>query len=281
LAEPSFDRGCFERLLTTRWLGRRSVVHAELSSTNDAAWEALAAGAPDGLVVVADFQTRGRGRGGRAWRSAPRKGLALSLLLRRGCERPALGVVPLLSGLALALGLDRLGIPARLKWPNDLLLGERKLAGVLVESRGPSSIGTVDAPAVVIGVGVNVSQRAEDFPPELLRPESGAAHPATSLALEGHDTTREAVAAEWLNAFEPLWVELGERGREPILDAWRCRASFWGEEVRVRTASGVITGVARTLDGDGRLVLELESGERIAVLAGDLEPAAPRQPSPR
>jgi BirA family biotin operon repressor/biotin-[acetyl-CoA-carboxylase] ligase len=264
LAEPLFDRRAFERGLATRRMGRTLVVRAEAPSTNDLAWEALASGTPDGTAVVADAQPAGRGREGRSWHLAPGKGLALSLVLHQGCDRRQAGTLPLVAGLALAQALERLGLVATLKWPNDLLVGTRKLAGVLCESRRLPS-GT---DAAVVGVGVNVTQQQHDFPEAL----HGL---ATSLAMEGRRTAREAVAAGFLNALEPLWVEHQEGGRAAVLDAWRRRAGYWGRMVTVRTPAGPVSGVARDLSPEGGLVLRLESGHEVVALAGDLEVASP------
>jgi len=269
LADPRFDRGRFEARLGTRFVGRRLLARAEVESTNDVAWEALAQGMPDGTTVVADAQTRGRGRAGRAWQTGPGKGLALSVLLHAGCEmRPGgRGALPLAAGLALARALDRLGARAELKWPNDLLIGGRKVAGILCESR-LGAAAEVAADAFVVGAGVNVGEEPADFPPVL----EGS---ATSLAIEGVSTSREEVAAEFLNALETLWTELEEGDRGVVLAAWRERASFWGRTVRVRTPGGEVTGVARGLSDGGGLVLDREGGGEVTVLAGDLELPGP------
>lgn len=265
MAESTFDRARFGARLTTRLLGRNLLARGMVESTNDTAWEALAGGAPEGTVVVADVQTRGRGRAGRRWHTEPGKGLALSVLLPLGCDRGLLGVLPLGVGLALARALERLGVAVELKWPNDLLRGGRKLSGVLCESRGATPRADAGAGVVaVIGAGVNVSERRGDFPPEIRER-------TTSLALEGFALDREAVAAEFLNALEPLWAALEEGGHKEVLDAWRARASFWGTVVQVRTPAGEVRGVARTLDAGGGLVLGLDSGEETTVLAGDVE----------
>ncbi|MEK7823568.1 MAG: biotin--[acetyl-CoA-carboxylase] ligase [Candidatus Eisenbacteria bacterium] len=262
MAEPTFDRRAFERRLATRRFGRTLIVRSETPSTNDLGWDALAAGTPDGTLVVTDAQPHGRGREGRAWHLAPGKGLALSLVLYQGCDRRQADTLPLLAGLALAHALEALGVDATLKWPNDLLAEGRKLSGILCESRRSPS-GT---DAAVIGVGVNVTQQRDDFPAEL----RGS---ATSLALEGCRTTREAVAAGFLNALEPLWVGLQDGSRDSVLEAWKRRAGFWGQVVTVRTPAGPVTGVARDLSADGGLVLRLEGGGEVVVLAGDLEVA--------
>ena len=267
MAEPTFDRARFAARLGTRRLGRTLIARAQVESTNDAAWEALAAGAPEGTVVVADAQTRGRGRAGRSWHLAEGKGLALSALLGLGCDMREAGVLPLAAGLALARGLERLGVHAELKWPNDLLLSGRKLSGILCEARRATDAG-VPADAVVIGAGVNVAETRSDFPPRIR-------DVSTSLALEGFALDREGVAAEFLNALEPLWETLEDGGREPVIEAWRRRAEFWGRPVTVRTPAGALSGIARGLEPDGALVLALEAGGEVAVHAGDLEIGAP------
>ena len=264
MAEPTFDRAAFTRTLTTRRLGRQLIARAEAGSTNDVAWDALAEGVADGAVVVADVQTRGRGRAGRTWHLAPGRGLALSVALHPGCDLRRFGTLPLAAGLALAGALESLGARVRLKWPNDLLIGTRKVSGILCESRRRAGAGD----AVVIGIGVNVSQRADDFP-------DGLAATATSLALEGVTTTREAVAAAFLNALEPLWRSHSEEDGGDVVERWSRRADFWGQPVSVHTPSGELTGVARALDPDGGLVITLASGIETTVLAGDLELGAP------
>ena len=257
-ATPTFDRARFTARLRTRQLGHALVVRARADSTNDDAWDAFAQGAPDGTVVVADEQVRGRGRAGRAWHTAPGHGLAMSVLLHLGCTPETVATLPLLAGIALAAALERLGAQVAVKWPNDVLVGGRKIAGILCETR--RGMGTLDA--AVIGVGVNVTHAASDFPPEL----DGL---ATSLAIEGVRATREDVAAEFLDALEPRWVVHEEGDSHVAIDEWRSRARFFGERIAVLTPAGRLEGVARRLDDDGALVIETERGlER--VIAGDV-----------
>ncbi len=272
MADP-FDRARFAPLLATRRLGRTLIVRAETFSTNDDAFAALCAGQADGVTVIADAQTGGRGRAGRAWTHAPGRALALSVALHLGCDVRQAGVIPLAAGLAAATALAACGVDARLKWPNDVLANGHKLAGVLCELRRAPAGGEV----VVIGVGVNVRTRPEDFP-EALRST------ATSVAIERADDVirPEEVAAGWLGAFEPLWDALQEGDRAAVLDAWSRRAAFWGETVTVRAPAGTLVGVAQRLDEDGALVLRLESGAETVVLAGDVEAgegAAARNPA--
>ena len=268
MAESSFDQSLYFERLTTRWMGRLVMTLAETDSTNDVAWTALERGGSDGLAIVADAQLRGRGRAGRAWHTTPGQGLALSLALRRAPGVPV-GLLPLASGLALARALDGLGAGSLLKWPNDLLIGSRKVAGILAEARG--------AEGLVVGFGVNVTQREEDFPPELAHSDRPA---PTSLAMEGVVARREHVTAALFNELEPLWTELGERGGDPLLRAWTERASFWGEPVAVRREEGARTGIARGLDPSGGLILELPDGRRVTVVAGDVDPLSAPQTTP-
>ena len=263
MAEPTFDPRRFNSRLATRRLGRTLLLRGETASTNDDAWDAAAAGAPDGAVVVADHQTRGRGREGRAWLDAPGRGLALSILLHPGHDRSPSATTPLIAGLALARALDAHGVDAELKWPNDLLLGGRKLAGLLCESRRRGD-GAVE---IVLGAGVNVAQAADDFPPELRE------H-ATSLRLAGHSLERETVAAAFLNALEPLWDDHAADDGRAALEAWRARARCWGRPVSVRTAAGTLTGRALALAEDGALVVRTAAGEDVRVYAGDVTLAA-------
>src|SRR5262245_21387386 len=249
-------------------MGRHLIVRAEVESTNDVAWEAFAQGLPDGTTVVADAQTRGRGRAGRSWQTEPGRGLALSLVMHAGCmpargPGASRGAIPLAAGLALARGLERIGARAELKWPNDLQIAGRKVAGILCESRRGGASGPASGEAIVIGVGVNVGEERSDFAGAL-------ADSATSLAIEGARATREAVAAEFLNAFEPLWAELEEGDPAAVLAAWSERATVWGRAVGVRSPAGEVTGVAKALDSGGGLVIERD-GETVAVVAGDLE----------
>ena len=258
----SFDRSGCLGVLRPRRLGHTLLVRETTGSPNDDAWDALAAGLGDGVVVVADRQQSGRGRAGRRWDHGEGLGIALSVALHLGCDVRQAGLIPLGVGLALAEAIGRLGGDPRLKWPNDVLLRGRKVAGVLCELRRLPQGGD----AVVIGVGVNVRQRLEDFAPELRAS-------ATSLLHAGIETTPEAVAAEFLAAFESWWPELQEGDRSAVIDAWSARGGFWGEPVTVRTPSGPISGVAQRLDADGGLVLRLDSGLEQVVRAGDLEPA--------
>ena len=272
----AFDRSRFLARLGTRRLGRALLVRDTTASTNDDAWAAVAE-LGDGACVIALAQTRGRGRAGRRWEQAPGKGLALSVALHLGGDVRQAGAIPLAAGLAVARAAHALGVArAQLKWPNDVLVDGRKLAGVLCEMRragaipNPASAAEPDpgpGPAVVIGVGFNVRHRHDDFPAELR-------DTATSLALEGATDGVEDAAAEFLSQLEPLWqaFQAGERGA--LLAEWSRWCGHWGERLVARTPAGPVEGIAQRLDGGGGLVLRTATGVETTVLAGDVSPSA-------
>jgi BirA family biotin operon repressor/biotin-[acetyl-CoA-carboxylase] ligase len=258
-AESGFDRARFEAALTTRVLGRALILRDEAGSTNDVTWEAMTADGADGTTVIAERQPAGRGRAGRRWHLTPHRGLALSVALSSRGDRRETALLPLAAGLALAEALESLGADPELKWPNDVLIRGRKLAGILTESRRLPGRGDT----VVVGVGVNVLDTREDLPLELRE------H-TTSLAIEGVRTTREAVAAAFLDAFERRCDGLATGAREALLVAWSSRSRVWGRPVVVHAPTAIIRGVAIRLDPDGGLVVRDADGAETVVLAGDV-----------
>lgn len=231
------------------WGGELHWFH-ELDSTNRYALDAAASGAPAWFVVAADHQTAGRGRLGRVWQAPSGSSLLASVLLRpTGVEparRPVLGVA---GALAAAEAVEATtGVVAALKWPNDLVVGERKLGGVLAEARGD---------ALVIGVGVNVEW--SEVPPEL----EGI---ATACNLEGgRPVQRRALLAE-------LLVRLRDRvdDLDRTLRDHRYRLATLGRRVRVERADGDLIGRAVDVDHFAQLLVEVESGCVVEVAAGDV-----------
>lgn len=218
---------------------------AETGSTNSDAAEAGRRGEPEGLVVIAEHQTAGRGRLGRTWISSPRAGLWLSVLLRPKVDVARWGWLPLLTGVALADTVEG----SRLKWPNDLLLNGRKAAGILAEAVTPST--------VVVGVGLNVSQAGHELPPGVN---------ATSLHLEGLTEDRTALAATLLNHLKARyqdWTGLHED--------YLARCDTIGRRVRVLLPGDTeLTGEAATVDADGRLIVQTKDGRLCPIAAGDV-----------
>lgn len=246
---------------------RFSSLHVLVScvSTNDEVRRLAAAGAPAGTVVVADTQTGGRGREGRAWHSPPGVGLYASVLLELPAAGETLSRLPLLVGLAIAEAADELGVEdVAVKWPNDVLVEGRKLAGVLCECQ----TGATGRPSAVAGFGVNVGHLLVDFPPEL---RDGAT--SFRLALDRR-VDRESVLRAVLSRLHALLPPPAAAGAELGAFPWSRWRDFFdgaGRRAAVRSAAGAaLCGRVRRVDPDGALVLVLEDGQERRVVAGDV-----------
>jgi BirA family biotin operon repressor/biotin-[acetyl-CoA-carboxylase] ligase len=235
----------------------------ETGSTNDIALQRAHEGSPHGTVVLADMQTAGRGRRGRAWHSPPEAGVYLSAVLRAEAWADALSLLTLAAGVAVARAIgSATGLAVELKWPNDVVVGRpwRKLAGILSET----AAATPRVEAVVVGIGVNV--RAGAFPPEI-------AHRATALEIElGRSVDRIAFIIELLAALAAVTDEL-RRGRGgEIVDAWRGmgRAGLGGAPVRWNDGGTQRRGLARDLAADGALLVDAGGGRLERLVAGEV-----------
>jgi BirA family biotin operon repressor/biotin-[acetyl-CoA-carboxylase] ligase len=226
-----------------------------IDSTNRYVLDEARAGAAAGLVAVADHQTAGRGRLGRSWEAAPGSSLLVSVLLRPEVPVDRLFLLTLAAGLALSDALEAVAaVIARLKWPNDLVVGEKKLAGLLAET----DLDAGAARAVVIGAGCNLT--ADAFPPDL-------AAQATAVELEaGRRVDRDALLAAFLDAF-------GERIDDLLvtLDDARARSATLGRRVRIeRPGNQSLEGEATALADDGSLVVRDDGGLEHTVAVGDV-----------
>lgn len=252
---PDLDVAALRDALGTRW--NRVDVVGEVASTNS---ELLAAGdtAPDRTLLAAEYQRAGRGRFDRVWSSPRGAGITASFGFRPRAPLATYGWVPLLAGLAVAEAVGEvIGADAMLKWPNDVLLGDLKLAGILAQSA---------AGAVVVGIGCNVSTTADELPPGV---------PATSLALAGADVDRTALLvgiATRLDARVAQWDDCdGDAAACGLAAAYRERCATLGRGVRVTLADGsALEGEAHEVDDAGHLVV-VAGGERHLVAAGDVE----------
>jgi BirA family transcriptional regulator, biotin operon repressor / biotin---[acetyl-CoA-carboxylase] ligase len=220
-------------------------------------------GEPEGVVLVAEEQTAGRGRLGRSWVAPPRAALTFSMLLRPTLPPARRGWLPLLTGVAVAEAVAAVtGVPARLKWPNDVLAGDAKLCGILAESAGD---------AVVVGVGLNVSTE----PAELPGPGPGTL-PATSLRVAGAaNPSREQLLLAILAAVQRWYRAWQQRQGDPdssgLRAAYTERSATIGRLVRAGLPGGkTLSGPAVGVDRDGRLQVRVSSGAEVAVAAGDV-----------
>lgn len=253
-------------------------LRAETGSTNADAAEAARAGEPEGLVVIAERQTAGRGRRGRVWQSPARAGIATSVLLRPGeavadrgwppASPAGYGWLPLLAGVALVEAVTRLAeVDASLKWPNDLLVDGRKCGGILAEAIPAAD--PARPPAIVLGIGLNVTLRAHELP------ENPGGLPATSLQLSGASATDRdpllrallRALADWYDQWRTVGADVRECG---LHEAYVRSCDTVGRQVRVLLpGGGELVGSATGIDPDGRLVVRTSDGEH-RVAAGDV-----------
>lgn len=244
--------------LVTVKLGQ--VVHyfSRVNSTNDVARELARQGADEGTLVVAEEQTDGRGRRGRSWVSPPGTDIFASLILRPNllpARAPLLTLTTAVAGAEAIRGLT--GLPAAIKWPNDLLINGRKVAGILTEMS--AEIDTIFY--VIVGIGINVN--TVSFPADI-----GAI--ATSLALEsGQPFSRRRLLQLFLQQLERWYHTLLDR-REEVLQRWRELSLTLGREVTVYSPNFTVYGRALNIDQEGALLLETDLGEQVRILSGDV-----------
>ena len=241
--------------LDTRWAGCRIEYLQTVDSTNRYARALAQQGAPHGTLVLADEQTAGRGRRGRGWISPAGEGVFMSLILRPQAHPSQVARLSLLTALAVAEGIaGETGLDARIKWPNDIVVGGSKVCGMLLEMNADEQ----SVHDVVAGVGINVHQTA--FPEEIART-------ASSLdLLSGRRQSRAALVRAFLGAVERA-TALSDAD---MMRAYRGRSATLGQRVQVVSLSGTFTGLAEAITDAGALVVLGDDGERREVLAADV-----------
>ena len=244
--------------LKTRFLGREIIYFPSVSSTNSYALMLAANGAPEGTVVIAEEQTRGRGRWNRKWHSPPLVGLYFSLILKGKTSKESIGVLSLLSAIVVAEAIAEF-IPSKpdLRWPNDVLIGGRKVAGILIEE--------VKGKGLVVGIGINVNQAKGDFPPELW-------NEATSLFIEsGWTIERNELFLSLMERFEHWYKIFKTNGLEEIVNRFEELSSYSrGKKVKLFLRDGPVKGTTGGFFPGGELKVLLPGGEEIKVSASEL-----------
>lgn len=241
--------------LNTDFLGQPILYFPRLASTMDAARQAATEGVAEGTLVIADEQTAARGRRGRGWFS-PSGSLAFSLVLR-----PTLAQLPsliMVASLAVVRTIEALAtLRAQIKWPNDVLIGGKKVCGILIESQLKG--GGVDF--AIVGVGLNVNVALSRFPP--------LAAPATSLSAElGREVSRVEVLCRLLGEMEKLYLEV--RAGSEIARRWRQHLATLGQRVQVQVEGTTMVGVAEGVTREGHLLLRREDGHLARIVAGEV-----------
>lgn len=249
--------------LSAKRLGTRFHYFAELDSTNTRARELAESGAAEGEIVIAESQTQGRGRLGRRWESPPLSNLYLSIILRPGLPPKHAPQITLAAAVALVETVGSfLPRPPVIKWPNDILIDGKKLAGILTEA----ACDTECVQYVILGIGLNLNYRAETMP-ETLRQR------ATSMAdRAGENLSRETVLVRLIHDLDRCYGELEESGFAALRPRWETHFGLRGRRVRVELGDQTIIGRAQGIDHEGALIVETDDEQRRSIIAGDVIP---------
>lgn len=249
------------RLPRRRIVGRDIQVFQETASTNDVVEKLARDGVKEGVVVFAESQTKGRGRLGRKWVSPAKKGLWFSVLLRPPIRPVEATQLTVAAATALAHAIQKqTNLSPDIKWPNDLLLRGRKVAGILTELSAE-----VDrVKHIILGIGLDVNQSASDFPADVRKL-------ATSLKLEcGQPIDRAELAAEILQELERDYARICEGGFAALADEWESRCTTIGQNVTIWIGARRVRGRAEALDDDGALLVRTEHGRLERIIGGDV-----------
>ena len=248
--------------LATKWLGRTIHFYDQVESTNLLAVELAQGDAPEGVVVLADQQLSGRGRGSRSWHSPAGVGIYCSVILRPQVEPEKGQLITLMAGVSIAKAIERqTELSPRVKWPNDVLINDKKVAGILLEARvSGARIGYA-----VIGFGINANNGRGDLPEDIRAN-------ASSLRMELKKTVdRGALVIEIFSELEKLYHNFQRGDFSVILEQWRHYSSTLGQRVRIWRKDKATEGLAFDLTENGGLLVRLPEGKQIVFHAGDIE----------
>ncbi len=251
-----------EAMLQTKRLGRPIFAFWRIGSTNTFARDQAMQGAPEGTLVIAEEQTRGRGRMNRSWESACCRGLWFSIILRPVDNSHRAGLYPYLVGVSVAHTIEEVtGLRPALKWPNDILINGHKCCGILAEA--DFSNGRIQY--IILGIGLNVLHHHDDFSHSLK-------HEATSLFLETHlHFDRVQLLANILRKMEHQYMVVQTEGFEPILKEWKQRCPWLHKKITVNQGDQWLEGFFQDLDSDGCLLLRVPKKGIHKIVAGDLQ----------
>ena len=255
MLEENLNPTAITKGLATRFIGQNVLYYPSVSSTNDIARQQALLKTPEGTAVIADRQTTGRGRLKRAWVS-PQGNIAVTIVLYPA--RKNLTYLTMLAALAVLRSIEKTtGLKCQLKWPNDVLINNKKVCGILLESQAEAD--SVDY--AIIGIGINVNMRLADYPE--------IAPIATSLADEtGRAVSRTVLLRNLFMEMEKIYLRL--QAGESILGEWRDKLVTLGKKIHVRSGDEVFTGTAESVADDGSLMLRCDDGKLLKFMAGDV-----------
>ncbi len=252
------DTAALKKKLNGRKFGSKIFSFETIDSTNNCARALAACWAEEGTLVLAEKQTAGKGRLGRTWLANPYENLTFSLILRPALPPEALNLLPLYAAVAVAEAIEHeSGLPVECKWPNDLLIGGKKTAGILLEG----SLKEEGLDYVVLGIGVNVNQMT--FPDDI-------SPRATSLKVQaGRDIDRVRLLREILRTLEIHYTAIMKKGFHNLLPLWLSRTTMINREISVTQDGSVISGIVKGLSPEGALILDAGGTEK-TLFAGDV-----------
>ena len=247
--------------LNTNIFGKEIIYYSEITSTNDVAIEFAKNGAEEGTIVIADNQTMGRGRRGRRWLALPETCILASIILKPSLSLKQINIIAPIAITSVAKAINETtGLPAFIKWPNDVIIGEKKVSGVLTEIRTEKD----HINFAIVGIGVNVNIPKDEIPPEI-------SDIATSLNIElGYEISRIHLLQEILRQFENRYLSLNEATYNEFLDEWKSLSATIGKEVQIKSESDIRLGIALDIDEAGALIVRLDSGGIHKIINDDL-----------
>ncbi|ASK63356.1 biotin--[acetyl-CoA-carboxylase] ligase [Virgibacillus phasianinus] len=238
--------------LQTKWLGEKIIHRASITSTQHLAHQLASEGAPHGTIVIADEQTKGKGRMNRSWYSSKHKGIWMSIIVRPEILPYMAPQLTLLAATVLADVLDaQLGVKPQIKWPNDLLINQKKTAGILTEMQAEQD----QIQYIVLGMGINVNHTSDDIPDELR-------NKATSIYIESkQERSIKDVIQQILQAFEPAYEHYIKHGFSDTKDKWESYGFKIGQEININTMRNSWTAKFNGIASDGALLIENDDGQ--------------------
>lgn len=242
-------------------IGREILFLESVSSTNTVAMEMASKGCAEGTIVMAETQTAGKGRLGRIWISPPGRNLYLSIVLRPSISPRDATALTLLSAVACTSAIRRsTAVEATIKWPNDIIVGDRKLGGILTEIKADIDRITY----AVVGIGINVNLTPADMPDEI------KAIATSVIEQTGEPCSRTELAAEVIREFGKWYGLLMTKGKQVVIDEWLSLSSTIGKHVLVSAGNVLLEGSAEGIDDEGLLILKLADGTHRKISAGDV-----------
>jgi len=248
--------------LRTKIIGRSVLSYKKIDSTNDSAYALAEKGIAEGTVVIAEEQTKGKGRHGRKWESPPKSGIYMSCVMRPEMAPNEIAKITLLAAVAVAKAIRRFtGLEAMIKWPNDIIINGRKVCGILTEMKAEQD--SIDF--IILGIGVNVNTPAASLPKGASSLKEELGRPKKSDGI-----SRVGFVKYMLESIEEEYLRLRTKGFTPIMEDWRSMSLLPGSKIKVLLPNRTIEGEAHDIDSDGSLIVRLDSGVLEKVSSGDV-----------